>query len=154
MLQIAKPRCQFKHNLCSRLAGAGSKTQQSVWSCQALRCVSAQCGIRLAAWVGVCPCKWRSSFLKLWLLHFHKGSVNSLSPLPASLFEHASIGEANNRTTQRTTQHCQVHALTPPSSVYPPHVCHRQGLGSLQRLAHAAGHGHTPAPPRLSDFFV
>ena len=74
-------------------------------------------------------CGHRSSFHKWWLFHFHKGSGSSRSPLPASLFEHASIGQANNRTTQRTTQHCEVRALTPPSSVYPPHACHRQGTG-------------------------
>ena len=80
-------------------------------------------------WVGVCPCARMSSFLKWCLFHFHKGSGNSFSPLPASLFEHASIGQANNRTTQRTTQHCEVRALMPLSTVYPPHVCHRQGTG-------------------------
>ena len=74
-------------------------------------------------------CGHRSSFLKWWLFHFHKVSGTSRSPLPASLFEHASIGQANNQTTQRTTQHCEVRALMPPSSVYPPHVCHRQGTG-------------------------
>ena len=147
-------------NMCSRQVGTDSRTQLRLWSRQALRCVSAQCSITLAPWVGVClcaqgrgrivsdaSCVWTVRVIDVVIVEvfstcgcsIFKGSGSSHSPLPASLFEHTSIGQANNRTTQRTTQRCEVRALTPPSPVYPPHVCHCQG--SLQRLAHAAGHG-------------
>ena len=49
----------------------------------------------------------------------------SHSLLPASLFEHMSMGQARNPPTLGTTL-CVSRALMPTLAVQPPHVCHRQ----------------------------
>ena len=48
-----------------------------------------------------------------------------LSLLPASLFEHLSMGQARNPPTLATTL-CVSRDLMPTLAVQPPHVCHRQ----------------------------
>ena len=70
-----------------------------------------------------------------------QGSEVLRSLLPTSLFEHLSMGQVHNPPTLGTTL-CVSRALMPTLAVKPPHVCHRQRLGSLHRLTHAAGHGH------------
>ena len=98
-------------------------------------------------------CGHRSSFLKLWLFHFHKVSGSSLSPLPASLFEHTSIGQAHNRTTQRTTQRCEVRALMLPFIRVPTACVSLPRDWAVSNGSHMQQDtGNTPAPPRLSDF--
>ena len=95
-------------------------------------------------------CGHRSSFLKWWLFHFHKGSGNSLSPLPASLFEHASIGQANNRTTQRTPQHHDVRALMLPFTRVPTACVSSPRDWAVSNGSHMQQDtGNTPAPPPL-----
>ena len=55
------------------------------------------------------------------------GVLRSL--LPASLFEHLSMGQACNSSTQRDHTLCVSRALMPTLAVHPPHVCHRQEPG-------------------------
>ena len=159
MLQITKPCCQFKRNLQHVFQTGRYRFQdptepnRCLWSRQALRCVSAQRGIRLAAWVGVCPCKRRSSFHKWWLFHFHKcrGAHVRLCPRPCSSTHRSAqpttARHRGPRNTMRSVLSCPLHPCTHRMCVI------AKGLGSLQRLAHAAGHGQHSSASTSKRFF-
>ena len=74
------------------------------------------------------------------------GVLRSL--LPACLFEHLSMSQARNPPTQRITSD----AWSALSCPYWPCCCRMcviaERLGCLQRLAHAAGHGHVSGASR------
>ena len=75
----------------------------------------------------------------------------SHSLLPASLFEHLSMGQARSRPTQEDHILCAVRALMPQSALFPPHVCHRQRDGAVSMGSHMQqdmGISQAPPPPR------
>ena len=132
---------------------AAQQVAQDSWS--ATQVETSLNGTRVCASVHVClRMKLVSSLSVLvWLLRtvsfFHPvhkacsqgfGVLHSL--LPASLFEHLSIGRTTHPTTQWTTP------LRGPCSdahirqVTTACVSSPRGLGCLHKLAHAAGHGH------------
>ena len=65
----------------------------------------------------------------------------SNSRLLTSLFERHSLDQAFHPSTKKETALCasrQSHPCVPLYPIIPPHLCHRQGLGCLHWLAHAA----------------
>ena len=77
-----------------------------------------------------------------------------LSLLPASLFEHVSMGQARNPTD--TVEHtlCVSRARTPILAVQPPHVCHRQRDWAVSIGSHMQQDmGISSAPPHLGAAF-
>ena len=137
--------------------------------------VSAQCSITLAAGVGVCPCaqavshrircvvlmhgpfmSWMWSLLKfsqLVAVQFSRGRGTHfrLCPRPCS---------STHRSAKPTTERHRGLRNTARSVLSRPlHPCtHRmcviaKGQGSLQRLAHAAGHGQHSSASTSKRFF-
>ena len=96
----------------------------------------------------------RVSFSFSLPFHFHKGVGVLRSFSPTSLFEHLSVGQALNPPTQWTT-HTECGPCSHAHFGWATTACvsSQKRRCNLHRLAHAARHGYSQAPPHLGTPF-
>ena len=85
-----------------------------------------------------------SLFLSFFVCTLHQGSGSYVHISPRPCFEHLSMGQACNAPTPRDAQHfvCSPCSRAHFGRATTACVSSPRRLGSLQRLAHAAGHRH------------